>query len=126
MTKRFLAIFGLVALLACSALATDELALPAGTGIKLKLETALSTATTKPGDAFAGRVTEPVMRNGQEVIPVGATVQGHVVSVTQPRRVKGLPTIEILPDTITMPTGEKYTMSASVVDTNKETHTRVT
>lgn len=124
MSKRNAVILGVLVLVASSALAAD-LALPAGTGVKMKLETPLSTATTKAGDTFSGRVTEPVMLNGKEVIPVGATIQGHVVRVTQPRRVKGVPTVSILPDMITMPSGERYEMTASVVDTDKESHTRV-
>src|SRR5215813_8001575 len=48
--------------------------LPAGTAVKMKLETTLSTMTNKSGDAFSGRVTEPVMLNGKTVIPVGASI----------------------------------------------------
>ena len=125
MTKRSLVVLAILALFATSAVAADELALPAGTGVKMKLETPISTATTKVGDSFAGRVTEPVMLNGKEVIPVGATIQGHVARITEPRRIKGVPTISINPDVITMPTGEKYTLNAAVVDTSKETRTRV-
>src|SRR4051812_49090501 len=102
MMKRNLALFTLLALVATAAVAQEELALPAGTGVKMKLETAISTSTTKVGDTFAGRVTEPVMLNGKEVIPVGATVQGHVARITDPRRIKGVPTIGINPDVITM------------------------
>jgi hypothetical protein len=122
--KKAVWILAVVALLAGVTIAED-LALPAGTGVKMKLETPLSTATTKQGDAFSGRVTEAVKLNGKEVIPVGATIQGHVVRVTEPRRVKGAPTIAILPDQITMPTGERYEMTASVVDTDKDSHTTV-
>jgi len=118
MTRRLALSLGLIALLALPGLGQEQLALPAGTGIKMKLETAISTSKSKPGDTFAGRVTEPVMQGDTVVIPVGSTVQGHIVRVTEPRRVKGTPTIHINPDTITLPTGEKYTLSATLVDTN--------
>ncbi|MDP9269290.1 MAG: hypothetical protein M3P27_13340 [Acidobacteriota bacterium] len=123
--KRSLALLLFIALLAVTAFAADDLAVPAGTGIKMKLETAISTSTTKVGDAFAGRVVEPVMLDGKEVVPVGATIQGHVSRITEPRRLKGVPTIGINPDLLIMPTGEKYTLNAAVVDTAKDTHTRV-
>jgi hypothetical protein len=123
--KRSLALPLFIALVAAAAFATDDLAVPAGTGIKMKLETAISTSTTKVGDAFAGRVTEPVMLDGKEVVPVGALIQGHVSRITEPRRIKGVPTIGINPDLLIMPTGEKYTLNAVVVDTTKDTHTRV-
>ena len=123
--KRSLALPLFIALLAVTAFATDDLAVPAGTGIKMKLETAISTSTTKVGDAFAGRVTEPVVLDGKEVVPVGALIQGHVSHITELRRIKGVPTIGINPDLLIMPTGEKYTLNAVVVDTEKDTHTRV-
>lgn len=109
-----------------TAAAPEELSLPAGTGVKMKLETPISSATSKAGDTFSGRVTQPVKLGEKEVIPVGATVQGRIVSVTNPRRVKGVPTIEMDPQVIVMPTGERYTVNASVVDTNPETRTHVT
>jgi hypothetical protein len=118
MMKRFALTLGLVALLALSAVAQEPLALPAGTGVKMKLETAISTAKSKAGDNFSGRVTEPVMHGETVVIPVGSTIQGHIVRVTEPRRLKGTPTIEINPDIITLPTGEKYTLNAVVVDSD--------
>ena len=123
--KRSLLLLVLITLLAVAAVATDDLALPAGTGVKMKLETPISTSSTKVGDTFSGRVTEPVMRDGKEVIPVGATIQGRVARITTPRRIQGVPTIGIDPESITMPTGEKYSLNAAVVDTSKETHTRV-
>jgi hypothetical protein len=123
--KRSFRLLLFVVLVAAIAFATDDLAVPAGTGIKMKLETAISTSTTKVGDAFAGRVTEPVMLDGKEVVPVGATIQGHVSRITEPRRIKGVPTIGINPDLLIMPTGEKYALNAVVVDTAKDTHTRV-
>ena len=103
---------------------TQGLSLPTGTGIKMKLETPLSTRSSKAGDTFAGRVTEAVMLNGKAVIPVGAAVQGRVVRVTDPRRIKGVPTLDLMPDEITMPDGTRYTIQAVLVDTSAP-HTNV-
>lgn len=104
--------------------APPALSLPTGTAIKMKLETPLSTRTSKAGDTFAGRVTEAVMLNGKPVIPVGAALQGRVVKVTDPRRIKGVPTLDLMPDEITMPDGARYSITAVVVDTNAA-HTNV-
>ena len=104
--------------------AVQGLSLPTGTGIKMKLETPLSTRSSKAGDTFAGRVTEAVMLNGKAVIPVGAAVQGRVVRVTDPRRIKGVPTLDLMPDEITMPDGIRYTIQAVLVDTSAP-HTNV-
>lgn len=123
--KKLFAAGLVVALFAGLALAQDSLSLPAGTSVKMKLETPISTKTSKVGDTFAGRVTEPVLLKGQTVIPVGAAITGQVVKLTEPRRVKGKPTIEMRPDTLTMPDGTKYRFTATVVDTDKSTQTSV-
>ena len=96
--------------------------LPAGTAIKMKLETAISTSLNKPGDQFSGRVTEPVAWGGKTIIPVGASLEGKVLHVDEPRRVKGTPTIDLRPEVVVLPSGERYTINATVVDTsNRDT-----
>jgi hypothetical protein len=92
--------------------------LPAGTSIKVKLETTLATFSNKSGDSFSGRVTEPVMLDGKTVIPIGTTVQGRVTKTTEPRRIAGKPTIGIFPESMVLPNGEKYVLNAVLVDTN--------
>jgi hypothetical protein len=52
------------------------------------------------------------------VIPAGATVQGRVTKVNEPRRIAGKPTIGLFPETVVMPGGERYMLNAAVVDTN--------
>ena len=95
--KRILVMLA-VMLLAVSAGAQTNMALPAGTSFKVKLENTLSTFSSKEGDAFSGRVVDAVMLDGKTVIPVGATVQGRVTKVNEPRRIAGKPTIGILPE----------------------------
>lgn len=107
----------LLAAMAAAAEPSERDSLPVGTAVKMKLETPLSTTTSKAGDAFAGRVIEAVALEGRTLIPVGASVKGHLVSVSEPRRVHGVPTIHLVPDEVTMPNGERYQMSAVVVDT---------
>jgi len=107
-----------ISLLAGACWAQADFSLPAGTPVKVKLETTLATFTSKAGDRFSGRVMETVVANGKEVIPVGATVQGRVTKVNEPRRIAGKPTIGIIPDTVVLPNGEKYALSAAMVDTN--------
>ena len=116
----------LAAMLLGTMVAAQTLSLPAGTGVKMKLETPISTRTTKVGDSFAGRVTEPVMVENKVVVPVGAAIEGHVGRISEPRRIKGVPEIDLRPDLLTMPNGAKYNISAVVVDTDKGSGTRVT
>jgi hypothetical protein len=114
-----------IVLLTVSAVAQNNISLPAGTSMKVKLEKSLSTYNTKTGDSFSGRVTEAVMLDGKPVIPVGASVQGRVVTAAEPRRIQGKPTIAIFPETLVLPSGEHYVLNASLVDTSLQNGTSV-
>jgi len=103
----------------------DLSALPAGTAVRMKLETPISTMTSKPGDRFAGRVTEPVMLNGKTVIPVGAALEGRVMRASEPRRIRGTPTIDLRPELVVMPDGQRLALNAVVVDTSARPQTEV-
>jgi hypothetical protein len=96
-----------------------QLMLPMGTAIHMKLETPLNTSNNQAGDTFAGRVTEDVKLSDRIVIPLGASLEGHVVKVSEPRRIKGKPMIQLRPEFITMPNGYKCAINAAVADTNK-------
>jgi membrane-associated protease RseP (regulator of RpoE activity) len=91
---------------------------PAGTTLMVRLNTTLATFSNRVGDPFQAKVTQAVVVNGATLIPVGATVEGRVTKVTEPRRISGKPTIGILPETVILPTGERYFLDATLVDTN--------
>jgi hypothetical protein len=114
-----------VTLLTLTAAAQNNISLPAGTALKVKLENALTTFSSKSGDPFSGRVTEAVMLDKKEVIPLGTTVQGRVSRVSEPRRIAGKPTIAIFPETIILPNGEHYMLNATLVDTSLRNGTDV-
>jgi hypothetical protein len=122
--KRILVMLG-VLLLAVAAGAQTNMALPAGTSFKVKLENTLSTFTSKEGDTFSGRVVDAVMLDGKTVIPVGATVQGRVAKINEPRRIAGKPTIGIFPEAVVLPNGERYMLNATLVDTSLRNGTDV-
>jgi hypothetical protein len=105
--------------------AVDGLTLPVGTTVHMKLENALSTTTNKAGDGFSGRVTEPVLVQGKTMIPVGASVAGRVTQVNESRRIRGVPMIDLKPESVTLPNGERYSIAAVVVDTSDPRHHNV-
>jgi hypothetical protein len=121
--KKLVAVM-LAVLLSTSAWA-QGLSLPAGTGMKVKLENNVSTSTSKTGDPFTGRVTEAVMLDGKPVIPIGATVEGRVTRAVGPRRISGKPTIVLFPEALIMPNGDRYVLNAALVDTNQRKGTDV-
>ena len=97
----------------------QQMTLPVGTAIRMKLETSISTSNSHSGDTFAGRVIEDVRLGDRVVVPVGAALEGHITQVSSPRRIKGKPSIQLHPESIIMPNGDRYVINASVVDTNK-------
>jgi hypothetical protein len=84
----------------------------------VKLDTTLATFSNKPGDPFQGKLSQPVMLGGRIIIPAGATVEGRVIKVSEPRRISGKPSIGILPEAVIFPNGERYFLDATVIDTN--------
>jgi hypothetical protein len=83
-----------------------------------KLETTLATFSNKAGDPFQARLTQAVMLDGKTAIPAGTMVEGRVTRVAEPRRIAGKPTIGILLEAMILPTGERFFLDATLVDTN--------
>jgi hypothetical protein len=54
--------------------------LPAGTPITIRLESAVSSASARPGDRFQGVLDEPIVIEGQTVASRGAAVTGRVLA----------------------------------------------
>ena len=115
MTKKWIL---LPCLLAATLAAQTNAPVPAGTALMVRLDTTLATFSNRTGDPFQGHVTQAVVVNGVTVIPAGATVEGRVTKVSEPRRISGKPTIGILPEAVILPTGERYYLDATLVDTN--------
>jgi len=115
--RKFAATLG-VLLLAAAAWAQTGLSVPEGTPLKTKLQTTISTFSSKVGDPFQGKISEPVVIDGKTVIPAGATIEGRVTKLSEPRRFKGKPTIAILPEHLILPGGERFMLNAVLVDTN--------
>lgn len=107
-----------ILLLATMMSAQTSSPVPAGTALMVRLDTTLATFSNRVGDPFRGSVTQPVVINGQTVIPVGATVEGRVTKISEPRRISGKPTIGILPEAVIMPNGERFYLDATLTDTN--------
>jgi hypothetical protein len=107
------------------AMFAQNVSIPAGTALKVKLQNNLATYSSKQGDPISGRITEAVMVGGNAVIPVGATVEGRVTRVDEPRRYAGKPTIGIFPEALIMPNGERFMLNATLVDTSERRGTDV-
>jgi hypothetical protein len=96
-----------------------------GTLVRVKLREELSTLTTQPGTKFTAEVTEPMMRDGQVVVPVGSIVEGRVTWVRGGKRIGGSAAIHLEPRSVTLPDGAMYVLRARVIDTNSWENTKV-
>jgi hypothetical protein len=99
--------------------------IPEGTLVRVKLREELSTLTTQPGTKFTAEVTEPMMRDGQVVVPVGSIVEGRVTWVRGGKRIGGSAAIHLEPRTVTLPDGAMYVLRAQAIDTNSWENTKV-
>ncbi len=99
--------------------------LPVGTMLNVKLSKALTTKTTAAGTEFEGTIAEPVLRDGHVMIPAGSILSGLVTEVHGGKRVSGKAMVHLRPESITLPDGVRYAVSAQVIDTDQYRSTRV-
>ncbi len=99
--------------------------IPEGTVVKARLGERLSTLTTRPGTRFTATVSEPVMRDGRVMIPVGSVVEGRVTWVRGGKRIGGSAAIHMEPRSVTLPDGTLCVLRARVIDTSSWENTKV-
>ena len=64
----------------------DEITVPAGTLISVRLQQSVSSASARSGEEFAAVLDEPLIANGKTLAPRGATATGRVVAARQSGR----------------------------------------
>jgi hypothetical protein len=108
------AIIGLGLLFGNKGLSTEKpsmgkpASIPAGSTLRVRLETTLTDKTNKTGDTFTGELSEAVLVDGKEVVPQYSTVNGHVAFVKPSGRVRGRAQMRIVIDDITTPDNVTY------------------
>jgi hypothetical protein len=63
--------------------------LPAGTSIRVRLDSDLGSKISQPGDSFSATVADDVLKNGDVIIAKGARAQGTVVDAKPLGKFKG-------------------------------------
>jgi hypothetical protein len=61
-------------------LVPEDVTVPAGTAVSIRLQNAISSASNREGDEFAAVLDEPIVVNGNTVAPRGAAVRGRVLA----------------------------------------------
>ena len=73
----------------------SAITLPAGTPLRVVLQTAVGSDTSAPGSEFSAVLADPVVIDGRTVLEKGAAVVGRVTDVKKSGRVKGRASISL-------------------------------
>ncbi len=102
----------LLASVGVSAAWAANYSVPSGTTIHCRLTQTLTTGLSFQGDHFTATVSEPVVIGGQDVIPLGSTVEGRIALMAKPGRIKGVGEMRLLAERITFSDGRSYPLNA--------------
>lgn len=75
---------------------------PEGGIIEVKLDQALASNQSRPGDTFEASVARPVQVDGKVVIPEGTPVEGRVVYARRSGRLSGVAQLRLTLDSLQM------------------------
>jgi hypothetical protein len=93
---------------------TDEIVIPAGTKVPIKLENAISTKSNQQGDPVYAQTTFPVVLNDRIVIPAGTYVQGRIMQIKPAPRFKGRAEVMMHFTTLIYPSGYTVMLPGSI------------
>lgn len=103
----------------------EQVTVPNGAMLRIRINEGLSTHHTTPGSAFDGTVLNDVVADGAVAIPRGATVQGIVVDARDSGTLKGRGELALQLTTLTMG-GRIYPLTSDIwtrTGQDKTTHT---
>ena len=99
--------------------APAPIVVPRGTAIEVVLDQSLSSKTSTEGESFSATVVDPVVVDGQVVIPKGAHARGTVTSVKAAGRFKGASELGLALRHIEI-NGQRYEIAASTPQLSKK------
>lgn len=108
-----------------SAAGNTEPVIPAGTRVDVQLTSPISTSANQQGDPFTAEVEDPIFSHGQEVIPAGSTLRGHVTFVKPPGRAKGKAEMRLVADSILTKSGKQYSFNAQLASNDSQDGVKV-
>lgn len=92
---------------------------PRGTAIEVVLDQSLSSKTSSEGQSFSATVVDPVVVDGQVVIPKGAHARGTVTSVKPAGRFKGASELGLALRHVEI-NGKRYEIAASTPELSRK------
>ena len=87
----------------------------AGTPLKIRTTSKLSTDSQNTGDTFAASLDEPLARDGWVVAEKGATVEGRILASDKGGRVQGTAHLDVVLDRLQTADGQSIRVSTRTV-----------
>lgn len=100
--------------------AENAVVLPVNQYFRVKMEQEVGSDTSHVGERFTASVVSPVNRGGREIVPAGSTIGGRISTVTKARSRGRDGSLGVRFDTLTLPNGARYRISASLVELTDE------
>jgi hypothetical protein len=94
---------------------SEELTVPSGTPVTVRLSTSVSSASNHAGDRFDAVLDAPLEVGGKTIAPAGAAVTGRVVAAEESGHLQHPGMIQLALDTITINNKPVSVTSSSVI-----------
>src|SRR5512146_3046004 len=105
-----------------SAPTTQTITVPAGTEIRVRLSSAISSATASSGTPFQGSLSEPLVVNGVTVAQRGSLVNGQVTNAVSSGRLKRPAELSLVLTSITPEGGQVTPISTQTWSVSGKSH----
>jgi peptidoglycan hydrolase-like protein with peptidoglycan-binding domain len=110
----------LILALVIPAFAGQMVTVPVGTIVPLKMDTYLSSDTSRAGDRFAATVSRDVVIDGRLAIPTNSKVEGHVTGTTPAERGSKTGTIAVAFDRLIIGNGPSTQVDGTLTTLSEE------
>ena len=97
--------------------------IPEGTAISIRLDSALTSASNKPGDEFMASVADAISVDNAVVIPKGAMAHGKLVNAKESGRLSGVASLSLELSSIEVD-GKKYDVQTGTITRSGTNHTK--
>lgn len=107
------------------ALGQRPVTVPVGTVLALKMDTYLSSDSSRVGSSFTATVFRPVVVDGRVVVPENTKVEGRVTATTPTERGRRAGTIAVAFDRMVFPAGGSVQINGSLTTLNEEARRKI-
>lgn len=115
----------IVMALAVPALGQRSVTVPVGTVVSLRMDTALSSDSSRVGDRFTATVFRSAAIDGRVVIPENAKVEGHVTGSTPVERGGKTATLAVAFDRMILPAGTSVQIDGTLTSLNEDARRQI-